>query len=284
MLAVTGDSGQVRLWDVKGAASPVGALHGLGSSNRQPEAVTETAFSNDGRLLAAGDVNQTPGNAPYRLGTVAVWDTQSRKLLWKVTTKKGWVSTVAFAPDGKMVAAGSEDGTVVLYAARTGKVERTLKLDGGGPETAAFAPDGTLATGNWAGIVQLWSAKSGRQIGHPTLVAAAPVASISFDPSGERFATAGGSDGLAKIWTTDTQQQFGATFPGNPGQWGNAQYTPDGSKLIVVYQDGKAFVWPASLKAWQDHACAVAGRNFTREEWSRYVSGHGYSTVCPHLP
>lgn len=109
------------------------------------------------------------------------------------------------------------------------------------------------------------------------------MASISFDPSGERFATAGG-DGLARIWTTDSQQQFGATFPGDPGQWGNAQYTPDGSKLIVIYQDGKAFVWPVSLKAWQDHACAVAGRNFTREEWLRYVSGHSYTAVCPHLP
>lgn len=173
--------------------------------------------------------------------------------------------------------------SVVIYSARTGKVERRLQLNGGGPETAAFAPNGMLATGNWAGIVQLWNPKSGRQIGHPTLAAAAPVASISFERSGEQFPTAGG-DGLAKIWTTNTQQQFGATFPGDPGQWGNAQYTPDGSKLIVVYQEGKAFVSPVSLKFWRDHACAVAGRNFTREEWSRCVSGHSYSTVCPQLP
>ena len=73
------------------------------------------------------------------------------------------------------------------------------------------------------------------------------------------------------------------TFPGDPGQWGDAQYTPDGSKLIVVYQDGTGFVWPVSLRAWEGHACAVAGRNFTREEWSRFV-GNTYSTVCAGRP
>ena len=61
------------------------------------------------------------------------------------------------------------------------------------------------------------------------------------------------------------------------------RYTPDGSKLIVVYEDGKGFVWPVSLRAREDHACAVAGRNFTREEWSRFV-GRRYLNVCPGLP
>ena len=283
-LAVTGVAGRVRLWDVKGTPRYVGSLRGLGSTNGQPEAVTEAAFSHDGRLLAAGDVQHTPPGAGHSFGGVAVWDVGSRKLLWKMRTEKGWISTVAFTPDAGSVLAGSEDGTVTLYSARSGKAEAALHLDGGGPETATFAPDGTLATGNYAGIVQLWNRKNSRQIGHPTLVAASPVASISFDPPGQRFATAGGSDGLAKIWTAETEQQFGAAFPGDPGQWGNAQFTPDGSKLIVVYQDGKAFIWPVSLEAWGAHACAVAGRNFTHEEWSRYVSGRSYSHVCPRLP
>ena len=111
------------------------------------------------------------------------------------------------------------------------------------------------------------------------------MASISFDPTGGAiFATAGGSDGLAKLWDTKTGQQFGATFPGDPGQWGNAQFTPDGSKLVVVYDDGTGFVWPASAAAWEQHACAVAGRNFTHEEWRRFVGGRTYSRVCPQFP
>jgi WD40 repeat protein len=281
-LAVTGDSGRVQLWDVTGRPTLLRVLRGLRSINKYPEAVTTAAFSPDGRLVAAGDINHTADLAPYRLGSVAVWDVRSGKLLWKVTTRHGWVSAVTFSPDGKTIAVAREDGVVLLDDPRTGRTERTLHLEGGGIglETAAFAPDGTLATGTRAGIVQLWNAATGAQIGHPTPVAAAPVASIAFDAESDTFATTGASDGLAKLWTTTTQQQFGAPLPGDPGLSGTARYTPDGSKLIVVYRSGKGFVWPVSLGAWEDHACAVAGRNFTREEWSRFVSGRRYAGVC----
>jgi WD40 repeat protein/DNA-binding SARP family transcriptional activator len=281
-LAVSGDDGRVQLWDMRGRPRLVRALRGLRSMNGLREAVTTTAFSPDGRMVAAADMNHTPAAVPYLFGTIAVWNI-SGKRLW-LTTGHGRISTVAFSPDGRTIAACRDDGSVLLYDARTGHLKRTLHPEGTSNllfTTAAYTPDGRmLATGTAAGIVQLWNPVRGAQIGHPTLVAAAPVASIAFDPAGDTFATAGGSDGLAKLWTTKTQQQFGATFPGDPGQWGNAQYTPDGSKLIVVYQDGTGFIWPVSLNAWEEHACAVAGRNFTHEEWSRLVGGRRYSAVC----
>jgi WD40 repeat protein/class 3 adenylate cyclase len=286
-LAVTGESGHVQLWNVNGRPRLVRALHGLRSINTQPEAVTTIAFSPDGHLVAAGDINHVPGFGLHRLGSVAVWDTSGRRL-WMTTNHVGWISTVVFSPDGTLIAAAREDGAVLVYDARSGRLERTLRTEGATGltfETAAFAPDGrTLATGSQAGIVQLWDPATGAQIGHPTSVAASPVASIAFAPAGDTFATASGSDGFAKLWTTKTRQQFGAAFPGHPGQWGSARYTPDGSKLIVVYQNGKGFVWPVSLRAWEDHACAVAGRNLTREEWSRFEGGHRYLTVCPGRP
>jgi WD40 repeat protein/DNA-binding SARP family transcriptional activator len=281
-LAVTGDGGHVQLWDVRGRPRLVRTLRGLRSVNRRREAVTTTAFSPDGRMVAAGDMNHTPPAVPYLLGTIAVWNTSGKRLWLK--SGRGRISSVAFSPDGRTIAASRDDGSVLLYDARTGHRERTLHLEGTGDlyyTTAAFTPDGKLlASGTAAGIVQLWNPTTGAQIGHPTLVAAAPVASIAFDPAGGAFATAGGSDGFVKLWTTKTQQQFGATLPGDPGQWGNAQYTPDGSQLIVVYQDGTGAVWPVSLPAWEEHACAVAGRNFTREEWARFVGNRHYSPVC----
>jgi WD40 repeat protein len=281
-LGVTGNSGHVQLWDVTGHPTLLRTLRGLRSINEYPEAVTTAAFSPDGRLVAAGDINHTPDQAPYRLGSVAVWDVRSGKLLWKTTTRHGWVSGVTFSPDGKTIAVAREDGVVLLDDPRTGRTERTLHLEGPGIGfvTAAFASDGTLATGTRAGIAQLWNPATGAQIGHPTLVAAAPVASIAFDRESDTFATTGASDGRAKLWTRTTQRPFGAPLPGDPGQSGTARYTPDGSKLIVVYRSGKGFVWPVSLDAWEDHACAVAGRNFTHEEWSRFVSGHRYADVC----
>lgn len=284
-IAVTGDEGHVQLWDVTETPRLVRSLHGLRSTNKQPEAVTTVAFSPDGRRVAAGDVNHTAGANPIRFGTVAVWDTGSGKLLWKARTTHGSVTAVPFAPDGQTIAAAREDGTVAIYDAATGRLQREVRVANGEKSSvegiaASFAPDGTLATGNAAGIVQLWNAKNGSQIGHPTLVAAAPVSSIDFNRTSDTFATTSTSDGVLKLWTTATQRQFGATFPGSPGNAGNAAFTPNGSELVVIYQDGTGSEWPATVEAWEKHACEVAGRNFTHEEWSRFVSGRPFSRVC----
>ena len=288
LLAVTGNGGSVQLWEVGAQPQLVRRLRGLRSVNGEAEGVSAVAFSPDGRLIAAGDVNHTPGNTPWRYGSVAVWDVDSGKLLWKRTTRHGWVTAVPFSPDGKTIAAAREDGVVLLHDATTGRVARILHLQGGGNlslVTAAFAPDGMLATGTWAGIVQLWNPATGKQIGHPTLVAAAPVASLSFDRTGKTFSTTGGSDGLAKLWTATTQQQYGSSFTAQPNDWPTAAYTPDGSRLVVVFRErGGGFVWPTSLDAWERHACAVAGRNLTHEEWSRFVSGRAYARTCPEFP
>ena len=259
-LAVTGDDGLVQLWDVRGSPQLVRNFRGLRSINGLPETVTDVAFSADGGLLAAGDVNHTPATADYRFGTTAVWDVRSGRLIWKARSNEGWVTSVAFSANGDFLAAGKEGGNLnhkpvngfaLVYDARTGRLEHRLEPVGAtqfAPVIVAFDPDGTLVTGTWAGVVQRWDPTSGAPIGQKTLVAAAPVASIDFDPKEAIFATAGGSDGLAKLWDTKTLQQFGATFPGDPGQWGSAEFTPDGSELVVVYADGTGFVWPTSVR------------------------------------
>jgi hypothetical protein len=90
----------------------------------------------------------------------------------------------------------------------------------------------------------------------------------------------GRSGGFVKLWDTKTLQQLGSAFPGSPGQWANVFFTPDGAQLLTLYGDGRGAVWPATLDAWSAHACCVAGRNFTHEEWSRFVKGRSYQKTC----
>lgn len=284
VIAVGAYDGPVHLWDVSAKPRRLRILRGLRSVNRQPEAVRGVAFSPDGSLVAATDRNNTPpGPRPY-FGSIAVWRADTGAPVLRPHRLPAVASSLTFDPAGKYVAVGLEDGSVRVMRATDGRVERTLHPTGSPVTALAFAPDGTLMTGTWSGIAERWDVSSGKKLAGPVLVAPAPVASISFDHSGRVFATVGGSDGTVKLWTTSTLQQFGFDFPSVASTWGNARFTPDGRNLVVVFDNGRGVVWPATLRAWEDHACRVAGRNLTREEWSRFVSGRSYERVCPQFP
>jgi WD40 repeat protein/class 3 adenylate cyclase/ABC-type cobalamin/Fe3+-siderophores transport system ATPase subunit len=282
-LAVATDSGGIQLWDVRGTPQRGRELSGVSGSIRA------LAFSPDGRTLAEATVVQAPVTSPKPPdGWLGIWDNSSGRLLRQLHLETAGLA-VAFDPGGSLVAVGAGQGKVFVVDASSGRTTRTLNLATAAVQPApvwavAWHGADTLLTGNNAGIAQHWNVKTGAEVGHAVLAEGAPVASIDVSPDGATFATSGGSSGDLKLWDDSSLQQFGATFAGAPGLWGNALYTPDGSSLIVVYADGRGALWPVLLSAWMDHACAVAKRNFTREEWARFVPGHDYARTCPQFP
>jgi WD40 repeat protein len=103
--------------------------------------------------------------------------------------------------------------------------------------------------------------------------------SAAFSPDGSTLAT-GNDTGALRLWDIRTGRAVGAPLPGVPSQVVRPFFTPDGKRLIAAYAGGRAYLWDIRPESHLRHACAVAGRRLTREEWGEFLPGRAYDPAC----
>ncbi|GHT86311.1 hypothetical protein FACS1894137_11690 [Spirochaetia bacterium] len=75
------------------------------------------------------------------------------------------VNSVVFSADGKILASGSEDKTIKLWNAATGREIRTLSGHPGEVNSVTFNADGkTIASGSGDSTTRIWDISSGKEI------------------------------------------------------------------------------------------------------------------------
>ena len=171
-----------------------GDVHRTLTAPRMPW-VQSVAFSPDGLTIASSG-----GREIHR------WDVMTGEQKQALKGHRDSVDGLAFSSDGQTIATGSDDGTVRLWNAESGDLER--KLEGhtaAAVKTVAFSPDGRMLASGGGGI-SLWDVSTGDRLqtlhGHKKWVN-----SVSFSPDG-RVLASGGDDTTVRLWDVSTGEHL----------------------------------------------------------------------------
>ena len=216
---------EIRVWHLASGRTERRILGSKGQG-REGE-IRDMALSPDGKILAVGGVFAPVGGdfnevlkAGINMGVIRLYDFVSGTMVGVLKGHTSPVSTLAFSPDGRLLASLSLDLSIRLWDL---KQRRTLQVLGdnesvvntaqGMTARIAFSPDGqrlasisTLCLGQGylqtISLLRLWSVGTGAKLGEGR-VDKAVAWDMAWDPQ-DRFVATVSSDGTIRLWDSRT--------------------------------------------------------------------------------
>jgi WD40 repeat protein len=158
------------------------------------------------------------------------------------------IQSVAFSPDGRLLAAGSVDGYIKVWDTKTGKECHTFRAHEARVWCLSFSPDGKwLASGGGpdkAGkAARLWNTATWDEVRtFAPSTSKGGILSVAFSLDGRRLALAG-ADGTVQVWGGG---EFGRKEPSLEGHAEGVYrvaFSPDGKRLASASRDRTVKIW-----------------------------------------
>jgi hypothetical protein len=256
-LATGGDDGTARLWDIQTGRERFRLEH--------QGAVNAIAISPDSQWLVTGSND----------GTARLWDARTGCERFRLQ-HQGWVRSVAISPDGTWLATTGNDNTARLWDVQTGR-ERVRLEHQNWVRSVAISPDGTwLATASIDKTARLWDAQTGQE--RARLELPDSIRAVAISPGGRWLATIS-HDNVARLWDVATRREF-LHLQFNESPEAN-MFTKNG--LLLVAHGPFVTLEPWRTTDLIDDLCTRLDRNFTRDEWKKYLGSEPYRQTCSHL-
>ena len=240
-LVTSAEQGTTDIWDTR-----------TGRITRQFPIGGRFALSPNGQLAAIG---LNSASAVHSAATLELLDlrTGARRILQPIPTST-WLSTLAFTPDGKLVAGGALDGDVRVWDVGSGSIVQTFVSQSGSRLQLGVDPHGrTILSGAGDGSVVAWDISGtqalGRTFGWSPPDNGCPFAPCYVvNPAGTIMAT-DEADGTVALVDLRSLRWYASLPATRAFIVSGLAFTPDGQLLVTGDAGGNITFWDVRSRA-----------------------------------